>query len=158
MAVAPGDVNCRDGDAHYAAAMEPTTIACVGAVVRDDRGRLLLVRRANEPGRGQWSVPGGRVEAGETARQAVVREVLEETGLVVLPDALAGIVERDAPGGGVYVVEDFFAGLEPGTDPHAARAGDDADDVGWFHLEQVLEMDCVDGLVEALRQWRVFTR
>jgi 8-oxo-dGTP diphosphatase len=138
--------------------MEGPTIACVGAVVRDDRGRLLLVRRANEPGRGQWSVPGGRVEPGETAHQALVREVHEETRLTVAPDALAGVVERSAPGGGVYVVEDFFARLRPGTDPRSARAGDDADEVGWFTPDQVVELDCVDGLVEALRQWRVLAR
>ena len=134
------------------------TIACVGAVVVDERGRLLLVRRAHEPGRGQWSVPGGRVEAGETPHQALVREVFEETQLSVVPDALAGVVEKEAPGGGTYLIEDFHALLEPGTDPRSARAGDDADDVGWFHPEQVLELDCVDGLVDALRQWRVLTR
>src|SRR4051812_35800604 len=50
-------------------------VPCVGAVVTDAEGRLLLVQRANEPGRGLWSIPGGRVEPGETARQAVVREV-----------------------------------------------------------------------------------
>ena len=138
--------------------MEGRTIPCVGAVVRDERGRLLLVRRGNEPGRGLWSVPGGRIEPGETPQQALVREVLEETRLAVVPDALAGIVERDAPGGGVFVIEDFFAQLEPGTDPHAAHAGDDADEVGWFHPEQVVELACVEGLVDALRQWRVLTR
>ena len=138
--------------------MEGRTIPCVGAVVRDERGRLLLVRRGNEPGRGLWSVPGGRIEPGETPQQALVREVLEETRLAVVPDALAGIVERDAPGGGVFVIEDFFAQLEPGTDPRAAHAGDDADEVGWFHPEQVVELDCVEGLVDALRQWRVLSR
>lgn len=138
--------------------MEGRTIPCVGAVVRDDRGRVLLVRRANEPGRGLWSVPGGRIEADETPHQALVREVFEETRLTVVPDALAGVVERDAPDGGVYVIEDFFAQLEPGTDPRSARAGDDADELGWFHPEQVVELDCVDGLVDALRSWRVLTR
>lgn len=145
------------GEAHYPGFMGPT-IACVGAVVRDERGRLLLVRRANEPGRGQWSVPGGRVEAGETPQQALVREVFEETRLSVVPDALAGVVEKDAPGGGTYLIEDFHAWLEPGTDPRSAHAGDDADDVGWFHPEQVLALDCVDGLVDALLRWRVLTR
>ncbi|MGI8799897.1 MAG: NUDIX hydrolase, partial [Pseudonocardia sp.] len=58
-------------------------VACVGAIVRDAAGRLLLVQRVNEPGAGRWSLPGGRVEPGETDQDAVVREVAEETGLQV---------------------------------------------------------------------------
>ena len=58
-------------------------VPCVGALVHDDDGRLLVVRRGREPGRGLWSVPGGRVEPGESVGVAVEREVLEETGLHV---------------------------------------------------------------------------
>src|SRR5437763_11981549 len=61
----------------------PERVACAGAVIRDRPGRILLVLRANDPGRGLWSLPGGRVEPGETPEQAVVREVREETGLEV---------------------------------------------------------------------------
>ena len=67
-----------------------TTIRCVGGIVHDAQGRLLLIKRANEPGRGRWSLPGGRVEPGETDAEAVVREVREETGLEVTPGPLAG--------------------------------------------------------------------
>ena len=56
-------------------------IPCVGAVVFDDSGRLLLIRRANPPAQGTWSLPGGRVEPGESSEDAVVRELHEETGL-----------------------------------------------------------------------------
>ena len=56
-------------------------VPCVGGVVRDDAGRLLLIRRGHAPSRGLWSLPGGRVEPGETLEAAVVREVREETGL-----------------------------------------------------------------------------
>src|SRR2546430_16924216 len=59
-------------------------VPCAGAVVKDQAGRLLLVRRGREPGRGRWSLPGGRVEPGETAAEAAVREVREETGLDVV--------------------------------------------------------------------------
>ena len=58
-------------------------IRCIGALIFDPRGRLLLVKRANEPGRGLWSLPGGRVAEGETDHSAVRREVFEETGLTV---------------------------------------------------------------------------
>ena len=57
-------------------------VAAVGAIAIRD-GALLLIRRGHAPSRGRWSLPGGRVEPGETAEQALVREVAEETGLVV---------------------------------------------------------------------------
>ncbi|MHB1924807.1 MAG: NUDIX domain-containing protein, partial [Acidimicrobiales bacterium] len=66
---------------------------CVGAVVVDDE-RLLMIRRGHGPAAGEWSVPGGRVEVGETLAEAVVREVMEETGLEVVCDDLLGWVER----------------------------------------------------------------
>src|SRR4051812_45185259 len=68
--------------APYAAAMPARpVVACVGAVVTDGHGRLLVVRRANDPSAGLWSVPGGKVEPGEDDAAAVVREAYEETGL-----------------------------------------------------------------------------
>ena len=128
---------------------------CVGAVVHDERGRLLLIRRGTPPGQGLWSVPGGRVEPGETAELAVVREVREETGLSVRPVRLAGAVERAGLAGTVYVIEDYVAELAEGCDPSTATAGDDADEVGWFTAEQLRDLACVDGLLETLREWDV---
>ena len=128
-------------------------IACVGAVVRDEDGRLLMVRRANEPGRGLWSIPGGRVDPGESARDAVVREVAEETSLAVVVGGLAGVVERLAPGGAVYVIEDYVARPAPGVDPASLRAGDDALAAAWVPVEELDRVPCVDGLLAALREW-----
>lgn len=128
-------------------------IACVGAITHDEQGRLLLVRRGTEPGKGRWSVPGGRVEPGETPREAVVREVLEETGLRVEPTELVGTVERDAPDGSVFAIEDYRAVVVAGTT--ALQSGDDAAEVGWFCPAEVRGLDCVDGLVETLDGWRV---
>lgn len=130
---------------------------CVGAVVRDDQKRLLLVRRGTEPGRGQWSVPGGRVEPGESGPQAAAREVLEETGLQVVVGALVGVVERAGPGGVTYVIEDFHAVPAPGTEI-GPTAGDDADEARWFTDAEVGSLDCVDGLVDALVAWGVLER
>jgi len=67
-------------------------IDCAGAVIKDGQGRLLLIRRRNEPGAGLWSLPGGRIEPGETGDQAVAREVREETGLSVTVGRLLGVV------------------------------------------------------------------
>ncbi len=128
---------------------------CVGAVVVDDRSRLLMVLRGHEPSRGRWAVPGGRVEAGETDPEATAREVLEETGLRVEVGALVGTVERAAPGGRVYVIRDYRCRLAAGQPPEPLRAGDDADDAAWLRPEEVRAVDTSPGLVEALTAWGV---
>ncbi len=138
--------------------MEPTRIACVGAIVHDDEGRLLLVRRGTEPGKGLWSIPGGRVDPGETSLEAVVRELEEETALHVVPTRLAGVVDRTGPEGQVYAIEDWLARPAPGADPAQVLAGDDADEVGWFSADELDDLDCVDGLLEQLRDWEVVPR
>ncbi len=124
-------------------------IPCVGAVVFDPAGRLLLVRRGQEPAKGQWSIPGGRVEAGEPAELAVARELAEETGLVGRVVREVGSVRREAPSGGTYVIRDFL--LEVGADDPVA--GDDALDVKWCAPADLATMDTSAGLVEALTDW-----
>lgn len=126
----------------------------MGGIVRDG-DRLLLVRRGQAPARGTWSVPGGRVEAGESDAEATAREVLEETGLAVEVGALAGSVERDAPGGGVYVIHDYLCRPAPDADVTAVHAGDDADDAGWFTAAELRTLETSPGLVAALESWGV---
>ena len=125
-------------------------IPAVGAVVQDDAGRILLILRGTEPAKGCWSLPGGRVEAGETHEEAVVREVAEETGLPVRVVREVGTVHRDAPGGGTYVIRDFLVvpigELEP-------RAGDDADDARWVRSQELAALRTSPGLVDALAAW-----
>jgi 8-oxo-dGTP diphosphatase len=65
----------------------------VGAIIVD-RDRVVLVKRGQAPLQGEWSIPGGVLEVGETLRQAAVREVLEETGLCVEVDELLGVYDR----------------------------------------------------------------
>ena len=76
-------------------------IPCVGAVVKDETGRLLLIKRGHEPGVGLWSIPGGRIEPGESDVAALVREVREETGLDVVAGRLLGVVQRPGLAGAV---------------------------------------------------------
>jgi len=122
-------------------------VLAVGAVaVVDDR--LLLIRRGHGPAAGEWSVPGGRVEAGEPLEAAVVREVAEETGLHVVVDELLGWVERHHEDTH-YVILDFrVTVLDPDTPP---CAGDDAAEAAWVALTDVDERRTVDGLLDFLQ-------
>lgn len=126
-------------------------VACVGAIVVDERGRLLLIQRANDPGAGRWSVPGGRVEAAETSEQALRREMREETALDVTVGPLVGRVERAGPGGTVYAIDDHRC-VVVGGDP---TAGDDAADIGWFTPEEIAQLPLVAELHATLRAWGV---
>jgi 8-oxo-dGTP diphosphatase len=116
-------------------------VNCAGAVVRDAAGRLLLVRRAHEPALGLWSLPGGRIEPGETAEQAAAREVREETGLSVEVGALLCTADL-----GPYVVADFAATVVGGT----LRAGDDASDARWCTPEDVRALPLSPNLLPVL--------
>jgi 8-oxo-dGTP diphosphatase len=120
----------------------------VGAIVVEG-GALLLVRRAQAPGAGRWSVPGGRVEHGEMLSDALVREVREETGLEIAVGELAGWVERVGEGHH-FVILDFFARVT--HDRQEPVAGDDVDRAEWVALDQLGEWDLVDGLVEFLHR------
>lgn len=130
-------------------------VPCVGALVHDDEARLLVVRRGREPGRGRWSVPGGRVEPGESDAEAVEREVLEETGLHVSVGIRVGTVVRDGPGDLSYDIRDFACAL---AGPAVPVAGDDADEARWVTRAELAELDLVDELWDALEQWGVLPR
>lgn len=102
----------------------------VGAVLVHE-GRVLLIRRGKEPLRGRWVVPGGTVEVGETLEDALVREILEETGLVVRPREVVAVFDRiERDGEGVryhYVIIDYLCEYVSGT----PRAASDAEDVAF---------------------------
>jgi ADP-ribose pyrophosphatase YjhB (NUDIX family) len=129
--------------------MDPQRVDCVGALVYDEQRRLLVVRRANEPGRGLWSIPGGRVEPGEDDPTAVAREVAEETGLIVEVGAMVGEVEREAPQGRLYVIRDYEATAVGGT----LRPGDDASDARFVTQSELLALATTTLLVSTLDQW-----
>ena len=127
-------------------------VRCVGALIYDSDGRLLLIRRATDPGAGRWSIPGGRVEPGETDADAVVREVAEETGLLVHAAGLCGMVTRPAPVG-TFDIYDYFCTVIGGQ----AAAGTDAAELCWVDAGTFDDWDhtgrLVDRLGPTLRGW-----
>ena len=123
---------------------------CVGAIVVAD-DRLLLIRRGRAPAAGQWSVPGGRVEVGETVGEAVLRELAEETGIEGVCGELIGWVERIGDDHH-HVILDFRVTLLADQEP---VAGDDATEVAWVPLHEVAGQRLVDGLAEFLYQYGV---
>lgn len=126
-------------------------IPCVGAIVKDGQGRLLLIRRGHDPDAGLWSLPGGRIEPGETDAEALVREMLEETGLLVEPGQLTGRVRRPAGNRDVIDIRDYAATVTGGT----LRPGDDAADARWVDAADLDSLELTEGLTEALTAWGV---
>ena len=108
-------------------------VVAVGLVARDRAGRLLLVERGNPPHKGRWSLPGGRVEGGETIAVAAARELAEETGLEATVGEIAGVVERIGEGFH-YLIVDLWAELPDDAVPVAASDAADARLVGLDQL------------------------
>jgi 8-oxo-dGTP diphosphatase len=105
----------------------------VGAVIVDARGRVLLVKRGTEPRKGHWSIPGGLLELGESLLDGVRREVAEETGLRVQPEAIVEVVDRiyrendHAPVRYHYVIVDYWCRVLDGE----AQPSSDAEELRW---------------------------
>jgi len=127
-------------------------IVGVGAVIVD-RGRSVLVRRATEPLRGEWSIPGGVLEIGETLRAGAEREALEETGLVVKAGEVLGVFDRVVPGEDGrtrfhYVLIDFLCERISGE----LRAGGDAADARWVTLDDLQTIDIAEPAAGLIRR------
>jgi len=128
----------------------------VGAViVADHEGsrRVLLIRRGTPPLLGEWSLPGGVLECGETLREAAAREALEETGLVVETGEMLGVYERVIRGdeGRVryhYVLIDFLCRPVGGE----LKAGSDAADVRWFTRDELPALNLAHDANDVVRK------
>jgi len=121
----------------------------VGAVLVHE-GKILLIRRGKEPLRGRWVVPGGTVEAGETLEQALVREVLEETGLLVRPREVVTVFDRIERSGAAvlyhYVIVDYLCDYVSGE----LRAGSDAADAAFAAPDELAFYDLPENALEVV--------
>lgn len=123
----------------------------VGALIFDQE-RVLLVERGRPPLVGEWSLPGGGVEAGERLEAAIIREVFEETGLNVSADSLALVFERIMPDREGqceyhYVLVDFYCSVEGGE----LRPGDDSRSVAWFDIAALDTLVMTAGTRDVIR-------
>ena len=128
-----------------------SVIPCVGAVATDEQGRLLMIKRGHEPGAGLWSIPGGRIEPGETDAEALVREMLEETSLIVEVGRLLGRVQRPFLDGAVIDIRDYAVTVTGGT----LRPADDAAEARWVAAADLNSLAITEGLIAALTDWGV---
>jgi 8-oxo-dGTP diphosphatase len=124
----------------------------VGAIIVADR-RVVVVRRGHEPLKGEWSIPGGVLEVGETLRAGAAREALEETGLVVEPGEVLEVLDRIVrdPQGRVqfhYVLIDFLCRPRAGE----LHAGGDAEEARWISESELREFPIADSAAAVLRK------
>ena len=130
------------------------SIVAVGAVIIDGE-RVLLIKRANEPSKGEWSLPGGAVEVGESLEAALAREVREETCLDVTVGPVVEVLDRIRRDEidrvkYHYVIVDYLCHPRGGT----AACGSDADEVRWAALDDLASFRLTPGVVAVIEKAR----
>lgn len=125
----------------------------IGALVLKDQ-KVLLVKRNQSPAKGLWALPGGKVNLGETLRQAAMREIFEETSISIIPRQPIysfDSIHKDEKGSVQfhYVIIDLLAEYKEGE----LKAGDDAAEVGWFSLEDLEKIPVNESTKKLVKQY-----
>ena len=127
--------------------IDPDLAHCDGAsMVVLNQNKVLLVRRGRPPFARLWSLPGGRIERGETPGEAARRELKEETGVEADVEGVLDRVTVSAPGDKTYRLTVFYGRLVNG----ALKAGDDALTAEWVHLDEVEARPMTQGTAELI--------
>jgi len=131
----------------------PAPIPAVSAVISDGKGRVLIVKRAKEPSKGRWSIPGGVIKLGEDLKTALKREIEEECGLKVDIKRLLAVSERiirDAQGRVRYhyILIDYLCRLRGGE----LRVSSDISDARWVYPEELKDFELTEGVSEVIRR------
>lgn len=133
-------------------------VVAVGGIAVDEQSRVLLIQRGREPGRGLWTVPGGKVELGETLEQACSRELKEETGLDVVVRRHVETLDRIGTEAGDvnyhFVIVDYLVEVTGGV----LHAAGDVLDAEWLALDQVEQRPHTEGLLPVLQRAIAFAR
>jgi 8-oxo-dGTP diphosphatase len=122
----------------------------VGGLLFNQHQQVLLIKRNQPPAQGLWSIPGGKLESGESLVEACRREFYEETNLDIEVRHIVAVVERRLEGFH-YVIIDFFVQLVD-EDNCVLIAQSDVDEAKWVGLEELMEHDLVVGLAEIIRR------
>lgn len=126
----------------------PVPAIGVSGIAFNQQNEVLLIRRDQPPARGLWSVPGGKLEPGESLVEACQREFEEETGLKIRIVSLAALVERRVESFH-YVIADFLVELVDVRNP-IPIAGTDASEARWISLDRLGDYETVPGLAEII--------
>jgi len=132
-------------DCNYVVYFDPK-VAVLAFIVQDEK--VLLIQRAIDPGKGKWACPAGFVEYDEAPEDALLREVLEETGLRVAIEGLLAVFPKKDQGLANIVIA-YSAKLIGGV----MRAGDDAAQVGWFAREELPELVFYPSITLVAERW-----
>jgi 8-oxo-dGTP diphosphatase len=130
---------------------ERPIIAVAAVIIENDR--FVLVKRGTPPHQGEWTLPGGMLECGESLRDGVIREAREETSLSVKPLTLVEVFERiiRSDSGQIqfhYVIMDYLCHVIDGT----LRAGEDAADARWFTETELNGLQVTEGTLQVLKK------
>ncbi|MBI3964273.1 MAG: NUDIX hydrolase [Chloroflexi bacterium] len=109
----------------------------IGGVVKR-RGKILLIRRAHDPGKGRWTIPGGYVEADEVFTTTIAREVKEEAGIDTVPDGVVGLRHRVDGGGSDLYLVCLLRPVDPNQQPEPD--GVEVDRAGFYSLSEMVDL------------------
>lgn len=133
---------------------EPIPAIGVGGIVFNRHNQVLLIKRNQPPASGLWSIPGGKLEPGESLVECCRREFLEETGLAVEIKSIVAVVERRIEGFH-YIIVDFLADLID-INNFMPSAQSDVSEAKWISLEDIEEYSLVMGLAEIIHSTSKF--